>query len=214
MGILGALAMVLNGQHSDRAGERYLHLAVPVFLIAAAFLVGGLTASPLVALPAYAAIFIGFNATGGPSWAIPSSFLTGKDAAAGIATANASPLWVELSVPIGWGCQGSDGELPDGPADAGPAHARGGGHRAVDAARGAARSFVAPTFLFRSALRHEADARLGRCPPKRRAGATQPGRHSQGDALRHRFFVDDHPRGAELFASMEKRAAKNSPAGA
>ncbi len=88
MGILGALAMVLNGQHSDRAGERYLHLAVPVLLIAAAFVVGGLSAAPLVALPAYAVIFIGFNATGGPSWAIPSSFLTGKDAAAGIATAN------------------------------------------------------------------------------------------------------------------------------
>ena len=88
LGILGALAMVLNGQHSDRAGERYLHLAVPCLLIAAAFVVGGLTVAPIVALVAYAVIFVGFNATGGPTWAIPSSFLTGKDAAAGIATAN------------------------------------------------------------------------------------------------------------------------------
>jgi ACS family tartrate transporter-like MFS transporter len=88
MGLLGALALVLNGQHSDRTNERYLHIAVPVLLIAAAFVVGGLTVAPIFALPAYAIIFIGFNATAGPSWTIPSSFLTGKSAAAGIATAN------------------------------------------------------------------------------------------------------------------------------
>jgi len=88
MGILGAFGMVLNGLHSDRAGERYLHLVVPCLLIAAAFVVGGFTVAPIFAIPAYAIIFIGFNATGGPSWAIASSFLTGKSAAAGIATAN------------------------------------------------------------------------------------------------------------------------------
>jgi ACS family tartrate transporter-like MFS transporter len=88
MGVLGALGLVLNGQHSDRAGERYLHLVVPCVLIAAAFVVGGLTVAPIFAIPAYAIIFIGFNATAGPSWAIASSFLTGRSAAAGIATAN------------------------------------------------------------------------------------------------------------------------------
>jgi ACS family tartrate transporter-like MFS transporter len=88
MGVLGALSLVLNGQHSDRAGERYLHLVVPCVLIAAAFVVGGLTVAPIFAIPAYAIIFIGFNATAGPSWAIASSFLTGRSAAAGIATAN------------------------------------------------------------------------------------------------------------------------------
>jgi MFS transporter, ACS family, tartrate transporter len=88
MGVLGALGLVLNGQHSDSAGERYLHLVIPCVLIAAAFVVGGLTVAPVFALPAYAIIFIGFNATAGPSWAIASSILTGRSAAAGIATAN------------------------------------------------------------------------------------------------------------------------------
>ncbi len=105
MGVLGALGMVLNGQHSDRAGERYLHLVVPCLLIAAAFVVGGLTVAPIFAIPAYAIIFIGFNATGGPSWAIASSFLTGRSAAAGIATANTiaivggflGPYWMGLA---------------------------------------------------------------------------------------------------------------------
>jgi ACS family tartrate transporter-like MFS transporter len=88
MGILGALGLVLNGQHSDRAGERYWHLIAPCVLIAAAFIVGGLTVAPIFALPAYAIIFVAFNATAGPSWAIASGFLTGRSAAAGIATAN------------------------------------------------------------------------------------------------------------------------------
>jgi ACS family tartrate transporter-like MFS transporter len=88
MGVLGAFGLVLNGHHSDRAGERYLHLFVPCVLIAAAFSVGGLTVAPIFALPAYALIFIGFNATAGPAWAIASSFFTGRSAAAGIATAN------------------------------------------------------------------------------------------------------------------------------
>src|ERR1700722_4003142 len=88
MGLLGGLGLVLNVQHSARAGERSLPLILPCVLIAAAFIVGGLTVAPIFALPAYAIIFIGFNATAGPSWAIASSFLTGKSAAAGIATAN------------------------------------------------------------------------------------------------------------------------------
>ncbi len=105
MGLLGALALVLNGLHSDRANERYLHIAVPILLIAAAFVVGGLTVAPIFAVPAYALIFIGFNATAGPAWTIPSSFLTGKSAAAGIATANTiaiiggflGPYWMGLA---------------------------------------------------------------------------------------------------------------------
>jgi ACS family tartrate transporter-like MFS transporter len=105
MGLLGAAAMVLNGLHSDRAAERYLHLAVPCLLIAAAFVVGGLSVAPAIALPAYAIVFVGFNATGGPSWAIASSFLTGRSSAAGIATANTiaiiggfvGPYWMGLA---------------------------------------------------------------------------------------------------------------------
>jgi MFS transporter, ACS family, tartrate transporter len=104
-GLLGALAMVINGLHSDRANERYLHLIVPCMLIAAAFLVAGISLNPFVAIPAYAIIFVAFNATGGPVWTIPSTFLTGKSAAAGIATANTiaiiggfvGPYWMGLA---------------------------------------------------------------------------------------------------------------------
>ena len=105
LGLLGALSMVLNGIHSDRTNERYWHIAVPCLLMAAAFVVFGVTAEPIAILAAYAVLFIGFNATGGPIWTIPSSVLTGKSAAAGIATANTiaiiggfiGPSWMGLA---------------------------------------------------------------------------------------------------------------------
>lgn len=87
-GLLGALAMVLNGLHSDRASERFLHLIVPCLLMAGAYVAAGLSVNPLIVISAFTIIFAAFNATGGVAWAIPSTFLTGKSAAAGIATAN------------------------------------------------------------------------------------------------------------------------------
>jgi len=105
MGILGALSMVLNGLHSDRTKERYLHVAVPALLMAAAFVVSGVSVAPIAVLPAFAVLYMGFAATGGPVWVIPSSFLTGKSAAAGIATINmiailggfVGPYWMGLA---------------------------------------------------------------------------------------------------------------------
>ncbi len=104
-GLLGALGLLLNGMHSDSTGERYLHVAVPTLLMAAACVVGGISVSPLAALPAYAIIVMVGRVTAGPAWVIPSSFLTGKSAAAGIATINAiailggfvGPYWMGLA---------------------------------------------------------------------------------------------------------------------
>jgi ACS family tartrate transporter-like MFS transporter len=105
LGLLGAASMVLNGLHSDRTKERYLHVAVPALLMVAAFVVGGVSVAPIAVLAAFAVLFMGFTATGGPVWVIPSSFLTGKSAAAGIATINmiailggfVGPYWMGLA---------------------------------------------------------------------------------------------------------------------
>jgi MFS transporter, ACS family, tartrate transporter len=105
MGLLAALSMVLNGMDSDRTKERYLHIAVPVLLMVAAFVVAGISVTPVAILAAFAILFMGFTATGGPVWVIPSSFLTGKSAAAGIATVNmiailgglVGPIWMGLA---------------------------------------------------------------------------------------------------------------------
>jgi ACS family tartrate transporter-like MFS transporter len=105
IGVLSAASMVLNGMHSDRTGERYLHVAVPCVLMTVAFVAAGVSAAPLVVIPAFALASLAFTATGGPVWVIPSSFLTGKSAAAGIATVNAiaivggfiGPYWLGLA---------------------------------------------------------------------------------------------------------------------
>jgi ACS family tartrate transporter-like MFS transporter len=103
--VLGALSMALNGLHSDRANERYFHLIVPCVLLTAGYFAAGISVRPLIAIPAFTIIMVAFNATGGVAWSIPSSFLTGKSAAAGIATANTiaivggfvGPYWMGLA---------------------------------------------------------------------------------------------------------------------
>jgi MFS transporter, ACS family, tartrate transporter len=108
LGLLGAAAMLLNGSHSDRKGERYWHILLPVALMAPAFLAAGFSSRAAVVIAALAVVMIGFNAFQGPLWTIPTSFLQGRSAAAGIATVNmiailggfAGPYWMGLSA--GW----------------------------------------------------------------------------------------------------------------
>jgi ACS family tartrate transporter-like MFS transporter len=86
--LLSAAAMILNALHSDRSGERYWHIALPFFIIAGAFLVGGLSKAPWLAVPALASGTIAYMALQGPLLSIPSTFLKGKTAAACIAAMN------------------------------------------------------------------------------------------------------------------------------
>jgi MFS transporter, ACS family, tartrate transporter len=85
MGLLNALGLVLNAIHSDRVGERYWHIIVPLLLMATGYLVGGLSVNPLWVVPALTVSTVSFYCTQGIFFSIPSSFLKGKSAAAGIA---------------------------------------------------------------------------------------------------------------------------------
>ena len=88
MAVLGIASMTLNAIHSDRTRERYFHVFVPFVLMAGSYLVGGLAASPRLAVPALALALVSFYALQGPMLALATSFLHGKSAAAGIATMN------------------------------------------------------------------------------------------------------------------------------
>lgn len=87
--LAAAVAMVAIAAHSDRTRERHAHVAIP---LAAGALGFALTAtaldSPLVATAALSLAAIGFTGALGPFWALPSSFLSGTAAAAGIALIN------------------------------------------------------------------------------------------------------------------------------
>jgi ACS family tartrate transporter-like MFS transporter len=79
------LGMLLNSYHSDRTGERAIHIAMPL-LVSAAGLVGcALLRQPVLAIIALALVPLGHCASYGPFWSMPTQFLTGPAAAAGIA---------------------------------------------------------------------------------------------------------------------------------
>ena len=88
MGLVGVIAMVGNGWHSDRMGERYGHAMLPGFLQAAAFLAAAFSRNPAVAVPLLALTFVLFASMQGPLLMLPTTFLNGRNAAVGLAAIN------------------------------------------------------------------------------------------------------------------------------
>ncbi len=86
---VGAIAMVVNGQHSDRTGERRWHVAGAAIIGAAAF-----AASGIPGISGWTGIFFLTIATAGAMsavscfWSLPTAILSGTAAAAGIAWIN------------------------------------------------------------------------------------------------------------------------------
>jgi len=85
--VLGGVAMLANGAHSDRRGERWLHIAIPLLILATGWLVA-MRASPELMPYALTLIYTGYVAVCGPFWCLPSMFLTGEAAAGGLAFVN------------------------------------------------------------------------------------------------------------------------------
>src|SRR5262245_45385750 len=89
--ILGAIsavtiiAMMLNSAHSDHTDERPLHVAISLLISGAGFFGCAVLREPISALVFLALVPIGHCAAYGPFWSMPSRFLTGAPAAAGIA---------------------------------------------------------------------------------------------------------------------------------
>jgi ACS family tartrate transporter-like MFS transporter len=79
------VVMLLNSAHSDRSGERPLHVAIPLFVMGCGFSAAAALGSSATAIAFLALAPIGMGAAYGPFWSMPSAFLSGKAAAAGIA---------------------------------------------------------------------------------------------------------------------------------
>jgi len=86
--LFAAIAMVAWGRHSDRTGERCWHIALPLFLAAAAFAWSANWGPLLPTMIALTLATLGFYAAFGPFWSLPTALLTGTGAAAGIALVN------------------------------------------------------------------------------------------------------------------------------
>jgi ACS family tartrate transporter-like MFS transporter len=86
--LAAAVAMVLVGQHSDRTGERRWHVAISAFVGAAALLLAAQAASLAAVVAATSVAMLSVSSMVGPFWAMPTKFLHGTAAAAGIALIN------------------------------------------------------------------------------------------------------------------------------
>jgi ACS family tartrate transporter-like MFS transporter len=80
--------MLLNGSHSDRSGERPLHIIVPCILMALGYLIASYAHLPWIVVAALGASSIAFHSLQGPARTVPTQFLAGRAAAAGVAAMN------------------------------------------------------------------------------------------------------------------------------
>jgi len=88
--VVGLTAMILVSRGSDHALERRYHAAIPEMVGAIAlFLLGTITAvSPFFSIALWCFVVMGVQNFMAPFWSLPTQFLTGFSAAAGIALIN------------------------------------------------------------------------------------------------------------------------------
>jgi MFS family permease len=89
--IVGAIAMVVNSLHSDKAGERRIHVSIPL-VGGGIFLLAAVAVSGLSAILSYIFVCVaGMGLFGplGPFWAIPSETLPKKTAGSAMGLINA-----------------------------------------------------------------------------------------------------------------------------
>jgi ACS family tartrate transporter-like MFS transporter len=86
--LVAAVVMVLVGRHSDRSGERRWHTALPAFLGATALGMAAWGRGPFVVIAGMSLGMLGAEAMCGPFWAMATSRMTGRTAAAAIAVIN------------------------------------------------------------------------------------------------------------------------------
>jgi ACS family tartrate transporter-like MFS transporter len=87
-GIVAVVAMVLWARHSDRTGERTWHVVGACVLASLGLVFAGFAGTALAVLLALTLVNIGISSAKPPLWSMPTMFLSGSAAAAGIATIN------------------------------------------------------------------------------------------------------------------------------
>ena len=80
--------MVLWALHSDRTGERTWHVILACLAAALGLALAGTAGSVISVVAALTLVNIGISAAKPPLWSMPTMFLSGTAAAAGIATIN------------------------------------------------------------------------------------------------------------------------------
>ena len=85
---IGMTGMLINGWWSDRSGDRVMHIVVPLLITMSGALVAGFAREPAMVVVGMSLVIIGHNSMMPAFWCLPSLFLSGIGAAAGIALIN------------------------------------------------------------------------------------------------------------------------------
>jgi MFS family permease len=86
--LIGAIGMILWGAHSDRTGERTWHAVIAFGFIIAGLGLGAVVSDPALKMLLLCVAGFGFFAVLPIFWTLPTAFLSGAGAAAGIAAVN------------------------------------------------------------------------------------------------------------------------------
>lgn len=87
-GLLGAASMLFGGVSSDRTGDRARHCIVPCCVMGLSFFLAGTGRPGWLVITTLLIAFAAYNAMQAPALAIPTQFMAGRAAAAGIAAMN------------------------------------------------------------------------------------------------------------------------------
>jgi ACS family tartrate transporter-like MFS transporter len=86
--VVGTIGMVWWGQRSDRVAERRFHTAFPLLIAAAGIAISTVLDDPLLKMISLCVAGFGIFACLPAFWTLPTAFLSGAAAAAGIAVIN------------------------------------------------------------------------------------------------------------------------------
>ena len=86
--VVGTIAMIWWGRRSDHVGERRWHTAIPLFIAAAGIAASTVLDDPTLKMIAFSVAGFGIFACLPVFWTLPTAFLSGAAAAAGIAVVN------------------------------------------------------------------------------------------------------------------------------
>jgi ACS family tartrate transporter-like MFS transporter len=86
--VVAVVAMVWWARHSDRSGERTWHVVIPCVVACVGFVLAGNAMTALFVVLSLVVVNVGISSAKAPLWAMPSTFLSGAGAAAGIAMIN------------------------------------------------------------------------------------------------------------------------------
>ncbi|GLR91952.1 MFS transporter [Bradyrhizobium iriomotense] len=87
-GIVAVIAMVAWARHSDRTGERTWHVVSACLLASLGLAMAGFAGTVASVVLTLTLVNIGISSSKPPLWSMPTMFLSGSAAAAGIATIN------------------------------------------------------------------------------------------------------------------------------